>query len=104
TEHNRSIIIEILGPLRDKILTYETKVEEAYDRELRDKISLREEVKKLYELNKRISEEANNLTRALKGDTRRQGDWGEFILETVLERSGLDRKSTRLNSSHVKIS
>src|SRR5690606_8842397 len=89
TEHNRSIIIEILGPLRDKILTYETKVEEAYDRELRDKISLREEVKKLYELNNRISEEANNLTRALKGDTRRQGDWGEFILETVLERSGL---------------
>jgi DNA recombination protein RmuC len=89
TDLNRSSMSELLGPLREKILTFEKKVEEAYDRELRDKISLREEVKKLYELNNRISEEANNLTRALKGDTRRQGDWGEFILETVLERSGL---------------
>jgi DNA recombination protein RmuC len=58
---------------------------------LRDKISLREEVKKLYELNNRISAEANNLTRALKGDTKKQGDWGEVILETVLERSGLTK-------------
>ncbi len=86
---NKSSMSELLIPLRDKILTFEKKVEEAYDKELRDKISLREEVKKLYELNNRISEEANNLTRALKGDTRKQGDWGEFILETILERSGL---------------
>lgn len=86
---NKSSMGELLNPLKDKILTFEKKVEEAYDKELRDKISLREEVKKLYELNNRISEEANNLTRALKGDTRKQGDWGEVILETVLERSGL---------------
>jgi len=89
TDLNKHSMSELLNPLKDKILTFERKVEEAYDKELRDKISLREEVKKLYELNNRISEEANNLTRALKGDTRRQGDWGEFILETVLERSGL---------------
>lgn len=89
TDLNKNSMSELLSPLRDKILTFEKKVEEAYDKELRDKISLREEVKKLYELNNRISEEANNLTRALKGDSRRQGDWGEFILETVLERSGL---------------
>ncbi len=88
---NKNSMSELLTPLRDKILTFEKKVEEAYDKELRDKISLREEVKKLYELNNRISEEANNLTRALKGDTRKQGDWGEFILETVLERSGLTK-------------
>ena len=88
---NKSSMGELLNPLRDKILTFEKKVEEAYDKELRDKISLREEVKKLYELNNRISEEANNLTRALKGDTRKQGDWGEVILETVLERSGLSK-------------
>lgn len=88
---NKNSMSELLNPLKDKIVTFEKKVEEAYDKELRDKISLREEVKKLYELNNRISEEANNLTRALKGDTKRQGDWGEVILETVLERSGLTK-------------
>ena len=88
---NKSSMSELLIPLKDKILTFEKKVEEAYDKELRDKISLREEVKKLYELNNRISAEANNLTRALKGDTKKQGDWGEVILETVLERSGLTK-------------
>ena len=88
---NKTSMGELLNPLRDRIVTFEKKVEEAYDKELRDKISLREEVKKLYELNNRISEEANNLTRALKGDTRKQGDWGEVILETVLERSGLTK-------------
>jgi DNA recombination protein RmuC len=58
---------------------------------LRDKISLREEVRKLTELNTRISQEANNLTQALKGDVKKQGNWGEVILERVLERSGLTR-------------
>lgn len=91
TDLNKNSMSELLNPLKDKILTFEKKVEEAYDKELRDKISLREEVKKLYELNNRISAEANNLTRALKGDTRKQGDWGEVILETVLERSGLTK-------------
>jgi DNA recombination protein RmuC len=91
TDLNKMSMSELLLPLKDKILTFEKKVEEAYDKELRDKISLREEVKKLYELNNRISAEANNLTRALKGDTKKQGDWGEVILETVLERSGLTK-------------
>ena len=91
TDLNKNSMSELLNPLKDKILTFEKKVEEAYDKELRDKISLREEVKKLYDLNNRISEEANNLTRALKGDTKKQGDWGEVILETVLERSGLTK-------------
>lgn len=88
---NKTSMGELLTPLKDKIVTFEKKVEEAYDKELRDKISLREEVKKLYELNNRISEEANNLTRALKGDMKKQGDWGEVILEKVLERSGLTK-------------
>jgi DNA recombination protein RmuC len=80
---------DILNPLRDKIADFEKKVNEAYDKELRDKISLREEVKKLYELNSKISEEANNLTKALKGDSKKQGNWGEIVLEKLLERSGL---------------
>ena len=68
---------------------FEKKVEDAYDKELRDKLSLREEVRKLTELNTRISEEATNLTKALKGDVKKQGNWGEIVLERVLERSGL---------------
>lgn len=91
SEQNKTALADLLAPLREKITTFERKVEETYDRELRDKISLREEVRKLYELNYKISEEANNLTRALKGDVKKQGNWGEVILETILERSGLVR-------------
>ncbi len=86
---NHKNISEILTPLKEKIQSFEKKVEETYDKELRDKISLREEVRKLTELNTRVSEEANNLTKALKGDVKKQGNWGEVVLERVLERSGL---------------
>ena len=82
---------EILNPLKERIQNFEKKVDETYDKELRDKISLREEVRKLTELNTRVSEEANNLTKALKGDVKKQGNWGEVILERVLERSGLTK-------------
>lgn len=90
-QHNEKNIGEILNPLKERIATFEKKVDEAYDKEFRDKVSLREEVKKLTELNTRVSEEANNLTRALKGDVKKQGNWGEVILERVLERSGLTK-------------
>jgi DNA recombination protein RmuC len=80
-----------LSPLQEKIQTFEKKVEETYDKELRDRISLKEEVKKLTELNTKVSEEANNLTRALKGEVKKQGNWGEIVLERVLERSGLTK-------------
>jgi DNA recombination protein RmuC len=88
---NHKSLSEILNPLKEKIQLFEKKVEDTYDKELRDKISLREEVRKLTELNTRISQEANNLTQALKGDVKKQGNWGEVILERVLERSGLTR-------------
>lgn len=88
---NHKNLSEILNPLKEKIQLFEKKVDETYDKELRDKISLREEVRKLTELNTRISQEANNLTQALKGDVKKQGNWGEVILERVLERSGLSR-------------
>lgn len=88
---NHKAMGDVLNPLKEKIVSFEKKVEEAYDKELRDKISLREEVKKLTELNTRVSEEANNLTKALKGDVKKQGNWGEIILERVLERSGLTK-------------
>ena len=88
---NHKNLSEILNPLKEKIQLFEKKVDETYDKELRDKISLREEVRKLTELNNRISQEANNLTQALKGDIKKQGNWGEVILERVLERSGLTK-------------
>ena len=91
TQVNLKNIGDILNPLREKIGDFEKKVHEAYDKELRDKIGLREEVKKLYELNSRISEEANNLTKALKGDSKKQGNWGEMVLDKILERSGLTK-------------
>ena len=89
TEQNKTNIDGILNPLKEKIEKFEKTVGDNYDKELRDRISLKEEVKKLYELNNRISEEANNLTKALKGDNKKQGNWGEVILEKILERSGL---------------
>lgn len=81
----------ILDPLKEKISLFEKKVEDTYDKELRDKISLKEEIVRLTELNARVSNEANNLTKALKGDMKKQGNWGEVILERVLERSGLTK-------------
>ncbi|HRZ98429.1 MAG TPA: DNA recombination protein RmuC [Paludibacter sp.] len=88
---NHKNISEILNPLKERIQLFEKKVEETYDKELRDKMSLREEVRELIKLNVRVSEDANNLTKALKGDVKKQGNWGEIILERVLERSGLTK-------------
>lgn len=80
---------QILTPFKERIKDFEEQVTRSFDTEIREKVSLVAEVKKLYELNARISQEAHNLTNALKGDNKTQGNWGEFILEKVLERSGL---------------
>lgn len=88
-ETNRKSIDDILLPLKEKITAFEQKVENTYQKGLKDQTDLRAELKKLYDLNARISEEANNLTRALKSDSKKQGNWGEVVLERVLERSGL---------------
>jgi DNA recombination protein RmuC len=87
---NRKNIGEVLIPLKEKILLFEKKVEDTYQKGLKDQTDLRAELKKLYELNHRISEEASNLTKALKGDVKKQGNWGEVVLERILERSGLN--------------
>jgi len=81
----------ILNPLGDKITDFKKQVEEAFNTEMRDKMSLKEQLKTLTEQNTRISDEANNLTKALKGDVKKQGNWGEIILERVLETSGLTK-------------
>lgn len=87
---NQKNIGEVLIPLKEKILLFEKKVEDTYQKGLRDQTDLRAELKKLYELNNRMSTEAENLTRALKGDVKKQGNWGEVVLERILERSGLN--------------
>lgn len=89
SEHNQKSIGDILNPLKEKILTFEKKVEETYDKESKERHSLKDEVKRLAELNIKMSEEANNLTLALKGDAKQQGNWGEMVLERILESSGL---------------
>lgn len=91
TEQNKINLDEILKPLGEKIKEFEKKVEETYDKEAQQRFSLKEEVKRLAEMNQQLSEEARNLVRALKGDTKTQGNWGEMILESILEKSGLIR-------------
>jgi DNA recombination protein RmuC len=89
TEQNRSNIDQILKPLGEKIKAFEEKVQRNYEEEGKEKASLKREIQVLYQLNQQMSKEAQNLTRALKGESKTQGNWGEFILENILERSGL---------------
>ncbi len=89
TEQNSSRLSEILTPFSERIQGFERKVEDTYQKSLKDQTDLQAELKKLQDLNVKISQEANNLTRALKGDVKKQGNWGEMILDKILERSGL---------------
>ncbi len=93
TAANQKNIGEVLNPLKEKIYLFEKKVEDTYQKGLKDQTDLRAELKKLYDLNSKISEEAGNLTKALKGDVKKQGNWGEVVLERILERSGLNEGS-----------
>ena len=77
TEQNRSNLDQLLKPLGEKIRDFEKKIGDAYDKEAQQRFSLKEEVKRLAELNKKIAEDAENLTRALKGDSKSQGNWGK---------------------------
>lgn len=93
TDSNRQNIESILKPLQEKIQQFEKKVDDTYDRESKERFSLAKEIRNLQDLNLRISEDAVNLTNALKGDTKTQGNWGEFVLERLLENSGLRKGS-----------
>jgi DNA recombination protein RmuC len=89
TKLNKENLNAILEPLGKNIEEFKKTVTDTYVTEAKERFSLGEKVKELAELNKKISEEANNLTRALKSDSKTQGGWGEMILETILEKSGL---------------
>ena len=102
TEINKENLDTILKPLGQNLDAFKQKVEEVYVKESRERFSLGKEVERLVSLNQKISEEANNLTRALKGDSKTQGNWGEIILENILERSGLTKGSEYFIQEYLK--
>lgn len=91
TDQNKANLGDLLNPLRQKIEEFEKKVEQTNKESIDRNSALRQQIESLYQLNQRITREAENLTRALKGESKTQGNWGEFILESILEKSGLVR-------------
>jgi len=91
TVQNKDNIDAILKPLQDKIQNFEKRVEETNKEDINRSADLRRQIIGLKELNEQMTKETTNLTKALKGDTKMQGNWGELVLERVLERSGLRR-------------
>ena len=91
TDINRLNMESILKPLNEKLSEFKVKVEETYDKESKQRFSLEERIRELVSLNHQISEDAKNLTKALKGNSKIQGNWGEMILESILEKSGLKK-------------
>ena len=103
TDQNKINLDQILEPLKIKISEFQGKVQEVYIQEGKDRSALSEQVKQLMLLNNQLSDDAHNLTQALKGQSKAQGNWGELILERVLEASGL-RKGHEydVQVSHVR--
>ncbi len=91
TEQNKENIKHILNPLQEKIKLFEDKVDKTHKESIDYHAALRQQIIGLKELNEQMSKEAINLTKALKGDSKTQGNWGELILERVLEKSGLEK-------------
>ena len=86
----------ILKPFKDKLTELKTQISNTYDKDTQQRIRLHEQVKQLFDLNQQISTDAKNLTNALKSNSKVQGDWGEEILENILQQSGL-RKDFEYN-------
>ncbi len=91
TEQNKENMKNILSPLQDKIQLFEKKVEDTHKESIDYHAALRQQIHGLREMNEQMSRETINLTKALKGDSKMQGNWGELVLERVLEKSGLEK-------------
>lgn len=89
TEQNQANLDALLKPLGSQIAEFKQKVEQTYDQEAQQRVSLRDEIKKLSSLSERMDQDAVSLTSALKGQSKTLGNWGEFILEEILEKAGL---------------
>lgn len=91
SQHSKKNINELIDPLKEKIEKFEKKVEDTYEKGLKDQSDLKAEFKKIYELSVQLDKDAKNLTKALKSDSKQQGNWGEVVLERILEESGLTK-------------
>jgi DNA recombination protein RmuC len=91
TDLNKTNLSDLLKPLGEKIVDFEKKVEDTHKDSISKNAALREQLENLQRLNVQMTREAENLTRALRGDSKTQGAWGEFILESILEKSGLEK-------------
>lgn len=91
TEVNEQNMSAILTPLKTQLVDFKQKVEDTYDKESKERFSLGKEVERLISMTQQVSLEANNLTSALKGNNKMQGNWGEMILESILENTGLTK-------------
>tara|TARA_Y100001935_G_scaffold57319_1_gene47847 strand:- start:254 stop:1603 length:1350 start_codon:yes stop_codon:yes gene_type:complete len=91
TKQNRENLDQLLKPLGENLESFKKKVEDTYNEENKDRATLKEQIRQMSELNEKMREDAKNLTKALKGDSKAQGNWGEVILERILERSGLTK-------------
>ncbi len=89
SQNSRKNINELINPLKEKIERFEKKVEDTYEKGLKDQSDLKAEFKKIYDLSVQLDKDAKNLTKALKSDSKQQGNWGEVVLERILEDSGL---------------
>jgi DNA recombination protein RmuC len=102
TEQNKENMKNILTPLQDKIQLFEKKVEDTHKESIDYHAALRQQILGLKEMNLQMSKETLNLTKALKGDSKMQGNWGELILERVLEKSGLEKdREYFVQQSHI---
>ncbi len=102
TEQNKENLKNILSPLQEKIHLFEKKVEDTHKESIDYHAALRQQIIGLRDMNEQMSRETLNLTRALKGDTKMQGNWGELILERVLQKSGLEKdREYYVQQSHV---
>lgn len=103
TDQNQTNINQLLEPLKAKITEFQNKVHDVYVQEGKDRSALAEQVKNLMTLNNQLSQDAHNLTSALKGQSKAQGNWGELILERVLEASGLRKgHEYQVQESHTR--
>ena len=102
TEQNKENLKNILTPLQDKIQLFEKKVEDTHKESIDYHAALRQQILGLKEMNEQMSKETINLTKALKGDSKMQGNWGELVLERVLEKSGLEKgREYEVQQSHT---
>jgi DNA recombination protein RmuC len=94
TDQNRAQLDILLQPLGEKLKDFEKKINDTHLEDTKERASLKEQLVQLHQLNQKMSTEANNLTRALKGEAKTQGDWGEYVLTGILEKSGLIKDQT----------